>query len=196
MKSILKAFAIIAIILCAVSAVAQQQSDDTVTIPKSSLTDQQKADLAAKQLTDKQAMFGKWVGIGDEVGKAINSGLAAVTKQTNDFAQTPVGKWTVFVIVFKVVGEKIIQYLLGIVMILIGVPTWVWSYRKYLPKRYLTRVNYDKDTGKLVSKEYNYGYGDGSNRLDSDTASGWCVGHWVGLVLAIIIVCMVMFIGS
>ena len=33
----------------------------------------------------------KWAGIGDEIGKAVNSSLSAVTTQANNFGQT--GSW-------------------------------------------------------------------------------------------------------
>lgn len=195
MKSLLRVFAIVAIvILSTVSAVAQQP-EESVTIPKSQLTDQQKADLATKQLSDKQAMFGKWVGIGDEVGKAVNSGLSAVTTQANAFAQTPVGKWTMFVIVFKVIGEKFVGYLVGACMFIFGVPIWIWSYRKYIPHKYLSKINYGPD-GKKLSVEYGFGLGEGKNTLSSDDAGGWVIGHWCVLAVLAIAAFVVMFSGS
>jgi hypothetical protein len=156
-----------------------QDSQETVTIPKSSLTDQQKAEYAAAQLKAKSDQYGKWIGIGHEVGVAVNDGLAAVTTQANNFAQTPVGKWTMFVIIFKVIGSSAASYILITLMAFFAVPIWLWSYRKYLPKKYVTKITYGPDN-KKQSVEYGYGYGDsGKGGLSAELASNWLIGHWI-----------------
>jgi hypothetical protein len=173
----------------------QTQPEKMVSIPESQLTDQQKTSLVQRDMQERISQYGKWAGIGHEVGTTINEGLAAITTQANNFAQTLVGKWTVFVIVFKVVGEKLVQYFVGISMFLVGIPLWIWSYRKYLPKKYVTKVNYG-DNGKKTSVEYGYGYGDGTNKLDKDIASNWCIGHWVLLFVYLGVIFAVMFAGN
>lgn len=198
LKSVLVLF-----VLLVLSSAAWAQTPETVTIPKSSLTEQQKADLAAADLKAKTDQYGKWVGIGHEVGVAVNEGMSAVTTQANNFAQTPVGKWTMFVIIFKVIGNSAITYIGCFCLALIGIPVWLWSYRKYLPKKFLVKVNYDATTGKKISEEYNYGYGvisDGrgssnSNVLDKDMANNWCVGHW-GAIAVLTLVIIVMLINA
>lgn len=192
MKTALKLFAIVAIVLFSASAVPQDTPQDTVTIPKSELTDQQKTELEQKDLQDKIDRYGKWVGVGHEIGVAVNEGLTAVTTNANTFAQTPVGKWTMFVIIFKVIGEKIIGYFVGLVFFLIGIPVWIWSYRRYIPHKYVHKVNYGPD-GKKTSVEYGHGYGDD---LSASDATGWAIGHWVILLIFIAIGCGIMFSGN
>jgi hypothetical protein len=191
--SIRALLAIIVAALC-LSLPAFSQDTETVTIPKSQLTDQQKADLAANALKAKTDQYGKWVGIGHEVGVAVNEGMSAVTTQANNFAQTPVGKWTMFVIIFKVVGNTFMGYIIGAVMAVTIMPFWIWSYRKYLPKKYLKKVNYDPTTGKKISEDYGYGVSD--EDMDEDVLNGWKAGHWGFLAAWFIAIFVIMFANN
>lgn len=129
--------------------------------------------------------FGKWVGVGHEVGVAMNEGLSAITTQANNFAQTPVGKWTMFVIVFKVIGEKVVQYLVGFFVFAIGIPIWIWSYRRFTPHNYVDKITYAADGKTKVAIEY--------DQYDGDT--DWAVGHWFALIVLIAIGIGVMFVN-
>lgn len=121
----------------------QQQGQEemvTVTIPKSSLTPQQ-------QQTVKQQEIHNWVGIGKEVGEAVNSSLQAITTQSNNFAQTGVGRLTVAIVIWKVIGDQVVHIFGGIVELLIFLPIWIWSYRRMcLTRRFKT----GKDTWQVV----------------------------------------------
>lgn len=193
----MKSFIAVLLVVIFASISYAQDANETVTIPKSELTEKQRSDLSDKELQDKVSQYGKWVGIGHEVGIAVNDGLTAVTTQANNFSQTPVGKWTIFVIIFKVVGEKAIQYMVGISMLLFGLPIWIWSYRKYLPRKYLTKRTFGEDEKKLT-EEYDYGYGgiDRRNSLSADNASKWAIGHWIILAVFTGITLAVMFTGN
>lgn len=155
-----------------------QEEMVTVTVPKSSLTPQQ-------QLNYKQQEIHSWVGIGKEVGDAVNSSLAAVTQQSNNFAQTGVGKITVAVVVWKVMGKELTGVLCGIVFAIIAFPTWLWSYyRICVPKRTLIREETKEDKTKVRTYDL--------LPKGSDSIDGWRIGHWiVGFILVIITCCMV-----
>lgn len=191
MKGFTRSVLVVLVLLSAVFAQAQQQQEETVTIPKSQLTEQQKAELAQRAIDGKIEQYGKWVGIGHEIGVSLNEGLSAISTQANNFAQTPVGKWTVAVIVFKVVGNQFIHLLIGIIMTIVGVPIWIWSYRRFLPKRYVKRVKYAADGKTKDYEEYEYGFGD----MSEDVANGWCIGHWVILVIYTIVTLFTIFAG-
>jgi hypothetical protein len=163
---------IIAALLLLSTFAFPQEKEEMVSVPKSKLSKQQLAEVEADDLKAKAEQYGKWVGIGKEVGIAVNDGLSAVTTQTNNFAQTPVGKWTIAVIVFKVVGVQVIGLLVGLGMFAVGIPIWLWSYRKFLPHAVLDKETLDKETGKVVSREY-------KRYDDNEIASSWRIGHWV-----------------
>lgn len=76
-----------------------------VEIPDSLLTSDQKAFVSQKTT---QASVSGWVGIGKEVGDAVNSSMAAITTQTNNFANTPVGKYVLWIVTYTVLKNLII----------------------------------------------------------------------------------------
>lgn len=140
----------------AVATPVQAQTQDTgvVVIPRSALTAAQ-----LKQIeTDAQIhTAGKWVGLGKEAGEAVNSSLAAVTEHTAKFANTPVGKLTMGLVVWKVVGKEILGTVLGILyavgVVVVGVPLLIWSYRRRCPNKILVREEMN-EKGKVVTRVY------------------------------------------
>ena len=117
--------------------------EEMVSIPKSKLTEQQKAEM-------KMSNAQSWVGMGKEIGDAVNSSLQAITTQSNNFAQTPVGKLTVCLVIWKVVGDQAVHILGGLLILILCVPIWIWSYRRICMTR---RVKTGKDTWEVVKYE-------------------------------------------
>lgn len=117
-----------------------QQNEETVSIPRSQLTEQQKAQYA-------QDKTRSWVGMGKEIGEAVNSSMQAITTQSNNFAQTPVGKLTVLIVIWKVVGDQLLHVVGALLELLIFVPIWIWSYRRTCMTR---RNKTGKDTWQVV----------------------------------------------
>ncbi len=158
MKRFLKRFAVALLTLVVLTLpVVAQQPEEQVSVPKSLLSKDQLDALAAKNLEEKMTKYGKWVGIGHEVGTAVNESLSAVTTQANNFAQTPVGKWTMFIVIWKVIGHDAMGFVLGILTIVVGLPIWIWSYRKYLPHRIVTERVYDNSNKwfrRVASEKY------------------------------------------
>lgn len=185
-ESMKRILAIALVLLATVPLSADdQQGEEVVSVPKSILTKEQAGKLAEYNFAKKVETYGKWVGVGHEVGVAVNEGLSAVTTQANSFASTPVGKWTMAVIVFKVVGKDIIGLLFAIGVIAVGLPAWIWSYRKYLPRQALGHESIGKDGTKTI-----YYSGSEVEGLDS-----WRLAH-VGVLLFLILVAIFSTFGS
>src|SRR6266576_3674649 len=113
-------------LLLAISAFAQDK-DEKVTVPKSMLTREQLSALNQKNLRENVS---GWAGIGKEVGEAVNSSLQAITTQSNNFAQTSVGKLTVLLVIWKVIGDEFLHIAVGLLELVILLPIWIWSYRR------------------------------------------------------------------
>jgi hypothetical protein len=138
---------LVLILLCALPTWAQQ-ADEKVTVPTSLLTQDQLAELRRKNLGDKVV---GWAGVGKEIGEAVNSSLQAVTVQSNNFAQTGVGKLTVVLVIWKVIGSEFVHIVTGLLELLIFIPLWIWSYRRTcitraikLPDKTVKIVEYSK----------------------------------------------------
>lgn len=118
-------------ILCLPAVLVAQRPDSMVVVPSSMLTDAQVANLELQTTQAKVAQYGEWVGLGAEIGEAVNGSLAAVTEQTANFARTEVGKITMAVVVWKVIGNDILGIIFTFFLWLTILPIWVWSFKKH-----------------------------------------------------------------
>jgi hypothetical protein len=128
MKKLLGLFMIFAISMIAMPL--QAQTTQQVTVDYSDLTPAQQAQYNAdKLITEQKAQlavaekkieqFGDWVGVGGEVGKAIEEGLSAVVNVADEFSGTDVGKFTMILVAWKVMGKDVVKILLGIIFFIV-----------------------------------------------------------------------------
>lgn len=143
-----------------------QQQEEMVSIPKSQLTQQQKADLAVQDVEDKINIVGKYAGLGKEIGEAVNGGLSALTHNVDTFANSKAGKFTMFMIAYKIMGTDIIQFAIGvpylIIVIIMSIVYYIQNIRtrKVSYKRYYQDGKVQEDTFKLLE-------------CDNDKIWGW-----------------------
>lgn len=183
---LLKFILFASLMLAPLGAAAQQsQSDDKVTISKSQLTKDQLADLDKQALDQKISQYGKWVGVGHEIGTAVNESLSAVTTNAATFSQTDVGKMTIALVIFKVAGKELIALAVGLVFLITFVPLWSWSfYKNCVTRRILLEDN--KQTGKrweLINDP-----ADKTTEVDGNRGI-----HALFLVLIMLIICAQIF---
>jgi len=114
---------IVGLFLCVSPVFSQQTTNtETITVNASDLP----PDVLAK-IKDKQAItkVGEWVGVGKEVGEAVNSSLTALTKNASDFADTRLGKWTMFIVAYKVIGKDFVQVFVGFFLLCVLSIIWI-----------------------------------------------------------------------
>ena len=170
----MRRFVMMAFALMLAIPMAAQDTVTMVMVPKNTLTPQQ------KQVVEVQSAR-EWVGLGKEVGEAINSSLAAVTDQTSRFADTKVGRLTVALVVWKVIGAEIVHFVIAGILFFLIFPVIIWSMRKYVAHKYLKTEKFD-EKGKCISKEWG----------ETSTNSDGVASHY-GLIFALIFACS--FIG-
>lgn len=148
MNTIAKCFLLVAFLILPVYGQQDKdKEDEKVTIPKSMLTQDQINKLNSQNIKED---VHSWVGVGHEVGTAVNESLAAITTQANNFAHTGVGKVTVALVVWKVIGEQAVHLVFGLLEIVLFLPIFLWSYRRMcMDKRVVV-----KDGGWFKEKEY------------------------------------------
>lgn len=99
--------------------------EETITVKKSDLP----PDILAKIQAQKNIeTYGKWAGLGREVGLAINEGLQALTKTADEFSKTDVGRFTMFLIAWKIIGTDALQIVFGTIFFLFGSILFLWSW--------------------------------------------------------------------
>ena len=169
---------LLVIMLLTIGAVAQEK---TYQVPESQLTEQQKAKLEGA--TPKNVS--EWVGLGKEVGTAVDASLGAISNRTNEFAQTPVGKLTVAVVIFKVIGDTAVHLLAGAAEVVILLPLWVWSYRRFLPKPTIKETFSESGKRLTITKTP-------PDRTTSDQ-DNWLTAHYFFLALLAIVILTTIF---
>lgn len=126
------------IALLAIPSIAFAQTVDTT-----GLTPQQVAEIQAQveakrsetpegQVRASIARANEWVDIGEGIGAGVAAAARETGQVVNEFAQTPVGKMTTFVILYKVVGKDIIGLIVGTIAIAVFTTIWlIYTYSAF-----------------------------------------------------------------
>jgi hypothetical protein len=72
----------------------------------------------------------KWAEVGKSVAVGIGAGARELGTAVNDFAVSPVGKVTMAIIVWKMLGKDIMAIAVSVGILLIGLPTIWFGFRK------------------------------------------------------------------
>ena len=79
---------LIAVLSCNIFA----QQVETVTVDINKLSPEARAEIESRKQIQKIQQYGEWVGLGKEIGIAVDSSLASVTDRAAQFADTDMGK--------------------------------------------------------------------------------------------------------
>lgn len=139
----------------AVAASATTNAEETIMVRRSDLPPQVLKDLEERQalasMSQRIEAYGKWVGIGKEVGSAVNDSLSAITTQADNFAKTGVGKFTMFIVAYKVLGKDLVGMTIGIPLLGVWITLFVCFWRRlYVPHKVLDRIEDKKKFYKII----------------------------------------------
>ncbi|MDP2668946.1 MAG: hypothetical protein Q8P07_03885 [bacterium] len=149
-KLLVLALAVMALfqVSMAIAAAPSLNTDETVVVRKSDLPPQLLKELEARQelagIAQRVETYGKWVGIGKEVGTAVNDSLSAITVQADNFAKTGVGQFTMFIVAYKILGKSILGVIIGIPLLIV----WTVMFAVFWHKLYNNRVILDRIENK------------------------------------------------
>ena len=169
-------------------------TNQTVVVDLSKLP----ADVVAQiQRANQMQQFGKdletagtYAQWGHEIGIAVNETLKALTEQSSKFGDTKVGQWAMILVTFKVVAtdlpdllNNILGYIIGPIVLFVGVLTTIWSYRKNcLPQTFLI-----EKTPEGV-KKYEV-----RTLHEESSLTDWAWGHAFVLLAVIILTALITF---
>lgn len=203
MKKILILTALIALFLGACCSTASAQSS-TPSDPVSYMTPEQRAkyeadlklaeleaqkDMEIAKLENKVKQYGDWIGVGGEVGQAIEEGLSAVVGVADEFGKTDVGKFTMILIAWKVMGKDIVKILLGIVFFSVLVFLLSRFYRRTVADRRILTQRTPQGMWKRDDKKYEIV----ESSLDGDERAWLTAGIIVAFLIGIWITYGIMF---
>lgn len=153
------------VVSCCPSANAQTPAKPS---PEQYLTADQLAkyqsDLRVAELEKKLQTYGNWVGVGGEIGIAVREGLGAVVDVSEQFGKTDVGKFTMIMIAWKVMGKDVIKIFIGLVFLFAALLIAYKSMRKTI----LGFNRKVKGNGLQFWKPKEYEWVDGSFRKHFD----------------------------
>ncbi|HNX11147.1 MAG TPA: hypothetical protein PKI61_03320 [bacterium] len=103
-------------------------------IPPSALINLQR-DAKILDVEEDLEKIGEYVSIGREIGGAIDTSLSAIAYHADNISKTFVGKFTMLMIAWKVMGSDLVDKIFD-VLVLIGFSlVWIWSFRKNFGRR-------------------------------------------------------------
>ena len=103
------------------------------------LTEVQQAELAlhvAKQVEAAKAapsapkQVEQWVSYGTQIGQALAGTAKELGVVANEFIQTPAGKFTLAMIIWKVMGQDIVHVGMALLMFFTLIPIWIYLFRR------------------------------------------------------------------
>lgn len=147
---------VLAFILLAVLAgcvCAQTKTEDISTVDVRSLTNEQKLEILSKIAAAKVASptatvanvsetdrteLSEWGDLGAGMGRAAVAAAKEVGVAANEFVQTPLGKVTMAVVLYKVIGRDVVKLTAGSIVFVVFMSIAVWFMRRWrgLPSRY------------------------------------------------------------
>ena len=138
MKKIIGLLSIFVLMLIAIPTQAQttKQVGDPTTYMTAEQLAKYQSDMKIADLEKRLETYGNWVGVGGEVGNAIEEGLNAVVDVADKFTGTDVGKFTLVMVAWKVMGKDIIRIFLGLLFFAMITFLFIKVYRGYYkPKK-------------------------------------------------------------
>lgn len=104
----------------------------------SGLTEAQKADLVKqaehmkKEVAQKASTetVNEWVSVGTNLALAITTVARDLGIAADRFTESTTGKITVAAILWIMLGKDIIQLVIGLLLFCVGLPLWVYFFRK------------------------------------------------------------------
>lgn len=109
------------------SAIILRAQDSTITVKVSDLPPEVYNQIHAKQ---QLATVSGWVGVGKEIGQAFDGALGAVQSHATSLADSKLGTYIMILVAWKVLGNDLIQFLVGVPLLIAVMIIHVWSYRK------------------------------------------------------------------
>jgi hypothetical protein len=157
------------------------------TIDMTQLTEQQKSEIM-KIINNKESAVNEWArnfkGIGKEIGEALNETAKALTINVNEFAKTPVGNLTTFLLIYKIIGKEIIRLIIATLAWIIISSLILWSFYKFhVPYRVVEEDPTTKTKKIRFIQKYEFKTNDA--RVTSATMHVICFGILTGVCLLV-----------
>ena len=179
------------ILILLVSTITFSQIDDRMIVNESDLPPDLVKELKQKknQENSKSELenYAEYIGVGKEIGIAISEGLKAVVDEAEHFSETNVGLYTMALIAWAIVGNDIVQILIGVPLLLLG----LFLILRYYRKTFLPQKRVIKSEGFFLWAKKEYEHKDAVVEIEDGAtvlAIFFCTLLWVALCMMIIFI--------
>ena len=158
MKQILLAAAIAVSTLSAVPAVAQTAGCDSIAVeglPEAVIIDLKKKCVElAKPVTPSINVdsMSEYAELGKKYGIALSEVAKSIGTTVNELAQTPVGKFMLVMVAYRVMGEGLIGVLGGFVWFTTMIPIWLYMFHRLVLRNTKTKTYTDAQGKPVVER--------------------------------------------
>lgn len=112
----------------------------------------------------------EWVDVGQKIGQMMGGAAKEVGVAVNDFVKTPVGQWTMALIIWKFMGSALVHVFGGLLVLIVG-----FSFIIFLMKRSVSVVTkYDSEKVDMFGRSRLLSVTRGE--LSDDESFGYFVG--------------------
>lgn len=159
--------------------VAQQPGDELVTVPKKYVSQQGVEKAAALQKVDSVSSY---AGMGKEIGIATREALNGVVDVSDKFSKTDIGHFVMFMVAWKILGQKALAVTLGIPIFLAGIGLWVYLLKGIMmPYRVLVKEDKAAKTKEYGSAQFKFASAElraCTGLLFAGSIVAWCIA-WI-----------------
>lgn len=127
----------------------------------------------------------EWIEVGSAVGEGLASAAERAGVVVNDFAKTPVGQLTMWLIIYKVAGGDIIQLGIGLIFGLVTFTMWARSLLSVTSKHVEITYNEKGKRIQRIERPSDWVHDDGKTFVVTI--------HWVLFFVLAIMNCIIIF---
>lgn len=88
------------------------------------------AELKMQAPEEKAKELSQWISIGEQIGKSLAGCAKELGVEVNNFVQTPVGKLSACIIVWKLLGRDVMHFGFGFFFLIMSLSIWLYLFRK------------------------------------------------------------------
>lgn len=107
------------------------------------------ASVAKEEAKQKVEAVSEYVGLGREIGEAVNGALGAVEDHVLSIASSDLGQTAIFIVCWKLLWKDIVGIIVGLILLII-MCVWLWHSLRFMKSEEFEKWGSDGQCGYLV----------------------------------------------
>lgn len=107
------------------------------------------ASVAKEEAKQKVEAVSEYVGLGREIGEAVNGALGAVEDHVLSIASSDLGQTAIFIVSWKLLYKDIVGIMIGLILLTI-MCIWLWHSFRYMKTEEFEKWHSDSQCGYMI----------------------------------------------